>query len=73
MYFVVPIAVKLIPFDFDFSEFSITYFASLLIFFAIQPSMYLQPFLGRGRTNELDNDLHCFQRNTSPVASDMAK
>src|SRR5206468_3152849 len=73
MYFVVPFSMELVGPYVQFVELRSCYFAAFLIGALVQPCVYLQPFAGARRADQLDDDFQSFQGNSLPIAGDVAE
>jgi len=65
--------MELVPVDVDCLELGIRHFDLERIVFLIQPRMNLEAGRGACGSDQVDHDLGCFERNASPVASDVTE
>jgi hypothetical protein len=73
MYLIVPVTVKLMSFDVNLRNFSVTDLAPFVVLATIQPSMDFQSLLGCGGTDQVHNDLQSLQRYPLPVTGNVAE
>lgn len=70
---IVPFAMKLKWFLFDRPHFGIRHFSAGTVVVFVKPAMHLQPLVGMDRIDEVHRNHVRFQRDSTPVACDIAE